>query len=75
MWDRFFLEPISRPILGIHFGSIFVVFRCFLGCVLVLFLVIFWSASKTEKVCLDCAGVGGLHVRPSTGMLMFMCFS
>ena len=51
-----------------------------LGVILLLFFIIFQSTSQNRKLCLDCTGVGGLHVRPSSGtsvfmfVFMFFCF-
>ena len=46
------------------FGALFV-------CV---FCCSFQAKSTHEKLCLDCAGVGGLHVRPPRGIYVFTLF-
>ena len=49
---------------GEHFRCFVDGFRSPFGVFVFIFV---HSKSKNEKVCLDCADVGGLHVRPSTG--------
>ena len=52
--------------------SIFHVFGRFFGVLLVSFCVCLRCESETGKLCLDCTGMAGLHVRPSRGTGVFM---
>ena len=59
---------------GVDFGRIFDGFLMFLGGCLRCFLLFFWSRAQNGKLCFDCAGAGGLHVRPSGGTAGRECF-
>ena len=60
---------------GVDFGSIFDDFLLFFEVIVRLLFLLFRSRAQNGKLCLDCTGVGGLHVRPSRGTAGPECFS
>ena len=86
-FETFWVKNSEKLVFGVFFGgsffqhffppvwrSFWCVFGRFFGGVLVSFCVRFRWKCKTGKVCLDCTGVDGLHVRPCTGRAVCMLF-
>ena len=60
---------------GVYFGAISGDFRVKSNYLTYVLVLSCQARSQTEKVCFDCAGVVGLHVRAfsGTGAFMFVC--